>query len=606
MVTSRQQLIGQLQRPGQRPQTVELMVNERPVLTRDEQAAGIQWVDGRYEPGDVNRYGANTIPGTTDMTLAFQAAFDASGESQGVIVRGTHLINGVINVTKDNTSVHFDGPTINVGDTGTSGVLTNTATGRMGFLFREADNLRITGSANLIGQGTVGSSSLAGMVFDTCDNAQVEAAFYYENMAAGRFVMWCDHGSFGDISAYRMNGLQTFEEPPTNTAGTAEVVIGCYASNFGTITSRENYKPIRYLSVAFPGNPPVTGIDNELCSFGFVTGTAATSTIEGFVTAVRSGKNCVFEGGAGFGFPVGFLFERNAGDDDFSNDGNVVHYIAGDYPSTGASVDAVISHQTSSGSLDVGSNTVLKVDASCSGEFGIFVNSGNLSVHEAIIIGTPTRSVVGLDCDLHFNKLTVSNFATQAVAIGRSCNFSADFIDIQSGSTGSASSAIRYDPVFGTGSVGSINIGKIKYRHNGVDTDHLHVYMDLTNGFESVNIGSIDGTGSTSQARFANDTGFSLIQGRWASSAIPTTGTYSVGSVLLNSAPADGEPHGWQVTVAGTPGTWDVTSQVGYRSGSGSPSASVTPNFVGEEWLDTTGNQWYKSYGLVNTNWAAI
>ena len=51
--------------------------------------------------------------------------------------------------------------------------------------------------------------------------------------------------------------------------------------------------------------------------------------------------------------------------------------------------------------------------------------------------------------------------------------------------------------------------------------------------------------------------------------------------------------------------TWRV-GQLAYRTGSGSPSGSVTPNFIGEEWLDTTGNAWYKAYGTGNTNWQAL
>lgn len=39
-------------------------------------------------------------------------------------------------------------------------------------------------------------------------------------------------------------------------------------------------------------------------------------------------------------------------------------------------------------------------------------------------------------------------------------------------------------------------------------------------------------------------------------SASPTTGTWRVTDVVMNSAPATGSPAGWVCTVAGTPGTW--------------------------------------------------
>lgn len=38
--------------------------------------------------------------------------------------------------------------------------------------------------------------------------------------------------------------------------------------------------------------------------------------------------------------------------------------------------------------------------------------------------------------------------------------------------------------------------------------------------------------------------------------AAPTTGTWRVTDVVMNSAPATGQPAGWVCTVAGTPGTW--------------------------------------------------
>lgn len=41
-------------------------------------------------------------------------------------------------------------------------------------------------------------------------------------------------------------------------------------------------------------------------------------------------------------------------------------------------------------------------------------------------------------------------------------------------------------------------------------------------------------------------------------------------------------------------------------TGTGAPSGSVTPEFVGQEYLDTSANAWYKAYGLTNTDWQAL
>jgi len=43
-----------------------------------------------------------------------------------------------------------------------------------------------------------------------------------------------------------------------------------------------------------------------------------------------------------------------------------------------------------------------------------------------------------------------------------------------------------------------------------------------------------------------------------------------------------------------------------YRSGAVTPVGAVTPLRTGEEYLDTVANTWYKSYGLLNTEWKAM
>ncbi len=94
--------------------------------------------------------------------------------------------------------------------------------------------------------------------------------------------------------------------------------------------------------------------------------------------------------------------------------------------------------------------------------------------------------------------------------------------------------------------------------------------------------------------------------------AVPVTPTsgrdYPAGFEIKNFNVSLGEPSSWVVTTQGLGGTavFSPSGQSGNRSGSGSPSGSVTPNFIGEEYLDTTGNAWYKAYGTANTNWQAL
>jgi hypothetical protein len=44
--------------------------------------------------------------------------------------------------------------------------------------------------------------------------------------------------------------------------------------------------------------------------------------------------------------------------------------------------------------------------------------------------------------------------------------------------------------------------------------------------------------------------------------AAPVAGTWRVGDIVMNSAPAAGQPPGWVCTVAGTPGTWKAMANL--------------------------------------------
>ncbi|MDI6447875.1 glycosyl hydrolase family 28-related protein [Anaerobaca lacustris] len=45
---------------------------------------------------------------------------------------------------------------------------------------------------------------------------------------------------------------------------------------------------------------------------------------------------------------------------------------------------------------------------------------------------------------------------------------------------------------------------------------------------------------------------------------------------------------------------------VNCATGSGSPSGAVTPDYIGQEYLDTVATKWYKSTGLTDTDWVAL
>ncbi len=76
MPASKEHWVGTVQQPEGRPQNVELFIQKRADFTCEESAAGIIWVDSRYPPGDVRRYGSDGV----DDTTAIQASFDQAAQ----------------------------------------------------------------------------------------------------------------------------------------------------------------------------------------------------------------------------------------------------------------------------------------------------------------------------------------------------------------------------------------------------------------------------------------------------------------------------------------------------------------------------------------------
>jgi hypothetical protein len=84
-----------------------------------------------------------------------------------------------------------------------------------------------------------------------------------------------------------------------------------------------------------------------------------------------------------------------------------------------------------------------------------------------------------------------------------------------------------------------------------------------------------------------------------------------LGDILWKPDAADGDPLGFYCIESGSGhggagnGTWTPFGQVGYRTSAGDPTS--TPNFIGEELLDTTNKIWYKAVGTTGADdWKPI
>lgn len=89
-MTGRIQRIGQISSPGGRPSNFRIIDDVVPVLTEAERAAGIQWVDGNYDPGDVRRHGS-VRDGSTDDAQAVTDWLNVGLQSVSLVHPGSDI-----------------------------------------------------------------------------------------------------------------------------------------------------------------------------------------------------------------------------------------------------------------------------------------------------------------------------------------------------------------------------------------------------------------------------------------------------------------------------------------------------------------------------------
>lgn len=68
----------------------------------------------------------------------------------------------------------------------------------------------------------------------------------------------------------------------------------------------------------------------------------------------------------------------------------------------------------------------------------------------------------------------------------------------------------------------------------------------------------------------------------------------------------DASPNGQHATTLGTVTRFQAQPAPTYRTNAGTPVGAVFPNYIGEELLNSSGNAWFKAYGLGNSDWQAL
>ena len=505
--------------------------------------------------------------GVTDDTAAIQAAFNAVQQYGGVVFpAGVYKTNGAITLNTNDVTIDFQGATFLVGDTGTNGSFVlnaSTYTGKIGFVFDQCDRLKIIGSVTMLGQGTVGATSLAGIVFSDCDDLSAEAHMHFDTMAAGRFVMNCNRPFLGNAYGNKMDGLQTFESPPTSNAGTVEVMLGCQYGRSGDVVSFDAEKPARYMSVG-------AGRNNIGMTIGASTAEYDGSSLTSHALAIRSAVDCTFGPVTSIGGNQGALaFQQYSGDvaAGYLVSRVYIEAVLGVTGSTGSSVDSLVYCDTTD-TAGIGEVLIGSVTGSCAGEVGIFNTCGKLRIDTVSISGTATRMVQnapaassGLTAELYVTHFDLGAFAgvAQPITIGKGGYFQCDTLNISSGPTAAVTIAVYYNASIGDGSYhNGIHIGSIRYDQAGSANNYVYlVYDDSSSaGPASVSVYNVISSDASGEDVILASGGYYARSGKLLGGAAPTSGTWRVADQVWDVTPASAAQMGWVCTVAGNPGTW--------------------------------------------------
>lgn len=84
----------------------------------------------------------------------------------------------------------------------------------------------------------------------------------------------------------------------------------------------------------------------------------------------------------------------------------------------------------------------------------------------------------------------------------------------------------------------------------------------------------------------------------------PTESGLTNGTFAINMTASKGNIFGWSYNK--TANEWRAMGQVGHRESGVSPVGNYTPQFLGEEYFDTSAKTWYKAVGTTNQDWKAM
>jgi parallel beta-helix repeat protein len=587
--------------------------------TAAETAASVTPVNYYYAPGNVLRYGTNTVPGSTDMTAAIQAALNQAAESTGVsayLPRGTYLVPSTT-LTID-SGVHFygDGPEsiINFGSTANQDAISGTTvTGtvvemlKLVILNQQAGG-SYTGviafrdsseNCKVINCDISGATS-SGVLINASNSCEVRGNYFHDfiygtgvNDSSDIHIMSDVIGGVNTNSSFNIivgnqcfggNNIGISMETSATPDGlmTKNIVSG---NRVGTHTA---YGIIAYSHQA--GDTYNEIVDNYIESISGSSSSQGGTTGAGIYVAGMSGVkvannviyNCCTATSAPGLAPGGIGLNLASGGAPVDVIGNTILDMAQGNSTSGLSISGIYI-TTNSGSTITGVNvTGNTVSQQVAGglSYGIYVSSqlsnvnisGNLVNILSSISGTRGIMVDAVSANIQGVAIcgnTVVGCATAGIELTQSSSYTVEDYAINGNVIyGGAAASI---PLYIVGATDGAVTGNRANAGTGVA-----LYLSASPGTRISNNSLLSGgsvvlqtAGNCANSMCDSSNTLSGISGvvdnggtgcnvRYFASATPQGGTNvsQVGDVAYNTAPTSTGSFLWVCTTAGTPGTW--------------------------------------------------
>jgi len=587
--SSKVHYVGQLQQASGRPENIELVVEERANITTEERAAGIKWVDSRYEPGFLLRYGTNTTPGTTDMTTALTNALagnagDIVSLPAEIILTGPQaldtLTGGIkivgkgrglttLKLKETSGSPEIFGSTDNdlsdisirdltidcnlaVHGSGGSAPNTNVTGIRLGDTTVSGD----TSSNITVDNVEIIEPTQHGIVITRCINPKVSGC--YINGFEGFGILYFRGCEDGVIAHNRVAtkgvsasiGIQVDDRSTTSTTPEANKYITVIGNTIdGNSELSNGIKSVASLGVTISGNTV------QLCGVGIYTGANESNS-----TTLRDGSECVISGNViGDSYSTGndsggILIEGSHN----TVVGNVVKDGAGN------GIAFKVGHASLTMTGNVLKGNVLKDNNTTNGAEILVQLGQNVSIEgNAISAGGYGIRIASFDaaikgCQVKGN--TIKAGTEHAIEIR---NDSGDVTEITLDGNEITNVASAKDGI-SINDVSANALNDIVISHNSIHdeaaaSDGIAI-LDAGIADIRVEFNNIDCTtpfnDSTTNAdivfRYGNSFDRRVVYG----TAAPTGGTWTAGDEVQRLTPVAGGKRGFLCTTGGTPGTW--------------------------------------------------